>query len=304
MKYLITGNRGFIGSHLQQQLKKEGHKVVGLDNNFHSCKNKVDGIIGDIRNEKLIDELVKEVDVVMHAAAIIHVDYSIKYPKETIDVNIGGTLNILEAVKKYNKRMVFASTSEVYGSSMLDIEGMDEYHQLDCQSPYGASKVAGDRLCKSYYETYGTKITILRNFNTFGKFQNDTSYGGVIAIFTRAALTGKPMRIFGSGEQQRDYMCIEDAIAGYKLCSEEKKLIGQVVNVGTGSTITINNLARLIKDISGSKSKIIHVAPRAGEVQRLCADIQKAKSFGFQPITDFEKDLSSYINWYKKEMLK
>ncbi|MCK4522401.1 MAG: NAD-dependent epimerase/dehydratase family protein [Nanoarchaeota archaeon] len=289
---LITGNKGFIGSHLMKQL---GNEVMGIDNNFHPSKNKVESIIGDIRNKELVDELVQKVDVVFHLAAVIHVDYSIKYPADTLDVNIGGTLNILEACRKYNKKLIFASSSEVYGSSQA--EYMNEEHLLDCQSPYAATKVAGDRLCKSYMDTYGMDISILRNFNTFGEWQNDGSYGGVIAIFTRQALAGKPITVFGDGSQERDYMHINDAIRGYVLAASMKG----VLNIGTGKTVSVLEIAKMIKEITESKSEIVFLGERAGEVQRLCADISKAKKLGFEPRTDFKKNLIDYVNWYKRQ---
>src|SRR3990167_10429668 len=170
---------------------------------------------GDIRTDDMIVggtiyDYVRESDIVFLLAAQIHVDKSIENPQETIDINVNGTLNILEACRKYGKKLVFASSSEVYGTSQSEF--MSETHPLDAQSPYAASKVAGDRLCKSYIDTYGMDISILRNFNTFGEYQNDGSYGGVIAIFTRQALAGEPITIYGTGEQERDYMYIEDAL--------------------------------------------------------------------------------------------
>lgn len=294
-KALITGANGFIGSHLKQSLEKDGHTVIGLDNNFHPSGNKTECIIGDIRNKELVDELVKKVDVVYHLAAIIHVDYSIKYPADTLDVNIYGTLNILEACRKYKKKLIFASSSEIYGTSQTD--AMTEEHPLDCQSPYAATKVAGDRLCKSYIDTYGMDISILRNFNTFGEWQNDGSYGGVIAIFTRQALAGKPITIFGDGTQERDYMYIDDAIKGYKLAST----MTGTLNVGTGDTTSINNIAIMIKNITGTPSEIIHTKERPGEVQRLCADISKAGRLGFRSTTKFIVNLKKYIDWYENK---
>lgn len=300
MKVLITGAAGFIGSHLYEKLKSEGHDVIGIDNWFHACKNPVVSEIqyADILFPELINSYVKWCDVVYHLAAQIHVDRSIEYPQETIDINVTGTLHILEAVRKFNKRMVFASSSEVYGTSQVDF--MDEKHQLDAQSPYAASKAAADRLCFSYWKTYGTKVAILRNFNTFGPYQNDDSYGGVIAIFTKAALKHKPMNIFGTGEQKRDYMYIADALKGYELCVE-KELWGKPVNIGSGITITVNEIANLIKEITGSSSEINHVAPRPGEVERLCADIGYAKTRGFYPTTNFKENLKKYINDKKNE---
>jgi len=297
MRALVTGSRGFIGTHLCDYLKNLGWDVIGLDNLFHPCDKETPYKYADIRYYHDIEKYVKWADCVFHLAAQIHVDKSITNVEETIDINVKGTMNVLEAVRKYDKRMVFASSSEVYGSSQSDY--MDEKHQLDAQSPYAASKVAGDRLCKSYFDTYGTKVTILRNFNTFGEWQNDTSYGGVIAIFTRKALADEDLTIFGTGNQERDYMYVEDAVQGYALCMNNLKLIGRAVNVGSGKTVTVNEIAQLIKKITKSKSRVVHVEPRPGEVMRLCADTTLARENGFICKTDFEKDLEKYVNWYK-----
>ena len=297
MKVFITGASGFIASHLWDYLEFKGHSVEGIDNFSHACKHPKNNRVsyGDIRYYPDVEKYIKWADVVIHCAAQIHVDKSITNPQETVDVNVTGTLNILEAVRKYDKRLVFASSSEVYGTSKED--EMDEFHALDGQSPYAASKTAGDRLCKAYFDTYGTRVTILRNFNTFGRYQNDTSYGGVIAIFTARALKGEDLNIFGDGEQERDYMDVKDAVRGYELCMNDD-LIGEVINVGTGKTITINKLADLIKKLTKSKSKIKHVDARSGEVKRLCANIELATSYGYRPQTNLEKDLSAYVDWY------
>ena len=218
MKVFITGGAGFIGSHLHKKLESDGHEVKSIDNFMHPSKAPHKSVYGDIRYYQDIEPYVKWADIVYHLAAQIHVDKSIKNPQETIDININGTLNILEACRVYNKKLVFASTSKAYGTSQC--EYMTEDHPLDCQSPYGASKVAGDRLCKSYIDTYEMDITILRNFNTFGEYQNDGSYGGVIAIFTRQALNGDDITIFGDGSQERDYMYIDDAVQAYMIASQ------------------------------------------------------------------------------------
>ena len=301
MRILVTGAAGFIGSHLYQKLKSEGHEVIGIDNFSHASKNPVINEISyyDIRND--LSEIIKNVDIVYHLAAQIHVDKSIENPQETIDINVNGTLNILEACRKYKKKLVFASSSEVYGTSQK--EYMDETHPLDAQSPYAASKVAGDRLCKAYSDTYGMDISILRNFNTFGPFQNDggegKSYGAVIGIFTRAALRDEPIRIFGDGEQRRDYIYITDALKGYEIAAKNRG----VLNIGSGETISINELAKKIKEITKSDSEIIYIDARPGEVRRLCAGIGLARSLGFNPETNFEKDLSEYIAWYRESAL-
>jgi len=292
MKVFITGGAGFIGSHLAKKLESLGNEVQSIDNFSHQSKASNKSKYGDVRYYRDIEGYVKWADVVYHLAAQIHVDKSIYNPQETIDVNVMGTLNILEACRKYGKKLVFASTSEVYGSSQSEL--MSETHPLDAQSPYAASKAAGDRLCKSYIDTYGMDIAILRNFNTFGKYQNDGSYGGVIAIFTRQALNGEPITIYGDGEQERDYMYIDDAIEAYQFISTQTG----VINFGSGQTVKVKDIARWVKEITNSKSEIVHLDPRPGEVQRLCADITKAKSLGFKPNTNFKRDLEKYVRWY------
>lgn len=298
-KIFITGIKGFIGSHLAQQLESEGHQVLGVDNLFHPSSNKLPKSMwkwGDVRYMPTVSAYVANADVVIHTAAQIHVDQSINDPVFTNDVNIGGTLNVLEACRKFRTRLIYASTSEVYGTALTD--SINEDHPLNPQSPYAASKVAGDRLCYSYMKTYNLPITVVRNFNTFGEHQSFDSYGGAIAKFVYRALHNQPPQIFGDGLQERDYMSVRDAVNAYKV-SLNKELIGKVVNFGTGKTIKIKDLAETIVKQINSSLIPEYVNARPGEVQRLCADITLAKSLGFTPTTDFEKDLSSYIKWFR-----
>jgi len=306
MHIFITGIRGFMGSHLANYLWKQGHTVTGIDNDFHSCENPLSKswccFDKDIRDKKWLEKYFKAphfqpIDMVIHLAAQIHVDYSIKHPIETMDINVGGTINILEECRKHNIKCIVASTSEAYGSSQSVM--MDEKHPLDCQSPYGASKVAADRMAKSYTDTYGMEIVIIRNFNAFGPYQNDGSYGSVIARFTKAAIEGEMINIYGSGDQERDYMYIDDIIKAYEFAMD---LPSGVYNFGTGETQTISRIANRIKVHTDSESQIMHVEARAGEVQRLCCDITKARSHGFEPSTVFDRDLLRYINWYKERV--
>lgn len=296
-KCLVTGGAGFIGSHLARRLEALGNKVVSLDNFMHPCQNPYESKFADVRYSQDMEQYFKGADMCFHLAAQISVDRSIHSPQETLDINLNGTLNILESCRKHNVKLVFASTSEVYGTSQEEF--MKESHPLDCQSPYGASKVAADRLCKSYIDTYDMKIVILRNFNTFGAYQNDDSYGGVIARFTKHALNNEDLLIFGTGKQERDYMWVDDAVDAYI------RLMGQsgVYNAGSGDTVTVNRIAQIIKKEADSKSKIIHVKPRPGEVQRLCCDATKIKKLGWRPRTPIEKGIRKYVDFYKDSIL-
>src|SRR3972149_5192912 len=196
MKMLITGGAGFIGSHLCDKYIKEGHTVLCLDNfmsgNLTNVRHLLDYrsfklIKGDIRDFDLLEKITPGVDVIFHLAAQIHVDRSYIEPRLTYDVNVVGTQNILEVAKMHDvKKVIHASTSEVYGSAQQ--VPINENHPLNAPHPYGASKIAADRMCYAYTQAYGMDVSILRLFNIFGPRQRDLGYGGVISIFTRRVL--------------------------------------------------------------------------------------------------------------------
>ena len=309
MKMLITGGAGFIGSHLCDKYVKEGHTVLCLDNfmsgNLTNVRHLLDYrnfklIKGDVRDFELLEKVVPGVDVIFHLAAQVHVDRSYIEPRLTYDVNVGGTLNILESAKMHDvKKVIHASTSEVYGSALQ--VPINENHPLNAPHPYGASKIAADRMCYAYTQTYGMDVSILRFFNIFGPRQRDLGYGGVISIFTRRVLSNVPPIIYGSGLQTRDYTYIEDAIKAYDLVLNHKDAIGPI-NFGTGSEISIVDLAIMLIKLCGNKTdmKPTHVGPRIGEVKRLIADASKAKqALGWAPSVEFEKGLKEYVEWYK-----
>ena len=309
MKILITGGAGFIGSHLCEKYTKEGHTVLCLDNfmngnlinirhllNYRNFKL----INGDIRDFDLLEKIMRDVDVVFHLAAQIHVDRSIIEPKLTYEINVLGTQNILEVARMYDvEKIIHASTSEVYGSAQY--APMDEKHPLNAPHPYGASKIAADRMCYSYIQTYGMNICIMRPFNIFGPKQKDSGYGGVISLFTKRVLSNMPPIIYGDGEQTRDYTYIDDIVDAYDLILNNKP-IREPINFGTGKEIKIIDLANKIIELCGKRGNIkpVHVEPRPGEVQRLIADISKAKEIlGWEPNYTIEEGLKKFIDWYK-----
>lgn len=309
-RILITGGGGFIGSHLAERYVNEGHLVKVLDNFSNSDINNIRGLFnhknfklikGDVRDHDLLQRITTDVDVIFHLAAQIHVDKSIVDPVETVDVNIKGTLNILDvSLENDVKHIIYASSSEAYGSAKH--APMNEDHPLNPDSPYAASKAAADRLCYSYYRTYKMNVSIIRNFNTFGPRQKSGGYGGAISIFTDRALRGMPPIIYGDGLQTRDYMYIEDAVQAYNIVYEAgEKLAGQAVNFGSGKETTILDLAKTITSLCGRKDLTpVHVEPRPGEVRRLCADTTVAKSLGFKPKYTLEEGLKELISWFKK----
>jgi len=311
MKILVTGGAGFIGSHLCDKYTSEGHTVLCLDNfmsgNLLNVRHLLDCnnfklVKGDIRDRKLLDSLMQGVDTVFHLAAQIHVDRSYVEPTLTYQVNVMGTQNVLEAARMHDpKRIVFASSSEVYGSAKY--VPIDEKHPLGAPHPYGASKIAGDRMCNAYMQTYGMDIVILRIFNTFGPRQLDIGYGGVISIFARRVLSESPPIIFGDGQQTRDYTYVHDVVSGYDLAVRFGKRIQEPLNMGTGTEVSINDLADKIIKFSHKESKVetVHVGPRIGEVQRLIADSRRAKELlGWEPKYTLDQGLQEFVEWYRK----
>lgn len=309
-RILITGGAGFIGSHLAEDFVKNGFSVKIIDDFSSGSVNNILGLFnyrnfkmirGSITDKELVRRATFDVDVIFHLAAQIHVDKSIIEPRRTFEVNTLGTLNILDAALENDiELVVYASSSEVYGSAKY--VPMDEDHPLNPASPYAASKAAADRLCFSYYNTYKLPIVVVRCFNTYGPRQQDIGYAAAIPKFLRRALSSMPPVIYGDGKQTRDYMYIKDAVNAYKLVLRSyENVVGKAVNFGTGKEITILKLANTILNLNENEVTPIHVAPRAGEVKRLCADISLAqKELDFTPKYRIEKGLREFLKWYKE----
>ena len=260
---------------------------------------------------------MKDVDTVVHLAALINVDFSAKAPEHVFDVNLNGTLVVLEAARKLDKPVIFASSSEVYGTAQE--RAMNEKHQLNGQSPYAASKIAADRACKAWNDTYGMDIKIMRLFNTFGPHQANDGYGGVIAKFTSQAIAYKPMSVYGTGEQRRDYLWVDDAVDAYILALSSQRWPGPV-NFGTGTTVSVMDIAtRIYWEIHNPGGKYaphdesdredfksardyIYTDPRPGEVDCLRCDATKARSLGWEPKTAFQEGIHKYVGWAKSNV--
>jgi len=306
---LVTGGAGFIGSNLAESLVNQGYEVTVLDNlvagsleNIKTFQDKENFklVKGDVADRDLVDKVTQGVDAIFHLAARIHVDESRSKTLEYFETNVKGTVNILDMALKNNvKKVIFASSSEVYGTCIHS--PMDENHPLMPRSPYAASKVAADRICFAYYNTFGQDVTIVRNFNVFGPRQRSTSSGGVVAIFTDRVMNGLPPKIFGDGTQSRDYMYVEDAVQAYNLVFSKNKLKGEAFNFGTGRDISLNEIAEKVIEFCGKTGlNPEHTVGRPGEVQKFCADYSKAnKTLGFKPKYTFEEGLKKYIEWFK-----
>jgi UDP-glucose 4-epimerase len=310
MKILVTGGAGFIGSHLCDKWVSDGYSVTCIDNFMSGNLNNVKHLLhrrnfrlikGDISDFALLEKLTQDVDVVFHLAAQIHVDRSYVEPRLTWEINVMGTQNILEAARLNNvKKVVYASSSEVYGSAQY--VPIDEKHPLNAPHPYGASKIAADRMCYAYIQTYGMNISIARLFNVFGPRQRDVGYGGVISIFTRRILNNAPPIIYGDGSQTRDYTYIEDAVNAYDLLLKQKKPMNEPVNFGSGKEVSVVYLANRLIELCGKKKEIkpVFVAPRIGEVKQLICDAARAKQIlGWKPGYAVEDGLEKFVDWYK-----
>src|SRR3989304_6276309 len=239
MRILVTGGAGFIGSHLCEKFVNEGHIVICLDNFFNGNLTNIRHLLnfkafklinGDVRSFDTLEKIVPGVDAICHLAAQIHVDRSIIEPRMTYDVNVLGTQNVLEAARMYDvEKIIHMSTSEVYGSA--EKAPMDENHPLNATHPYGASKIAADRMCHAYNQTYKMNITIARPFNTFGPRQKDTGYGGVLSIYVKRVMSGIPPIIYGDGTQTRDYTYVAELVEALGLIIGHKEPIAFQVDV-------------------------------------------------------------------------
>ena len=307
-KVLITGADGFIGSHLTERLialgadvsifirgnSTEGTRnfsVKNLKNSIVSISNILAGDIASVDSIKLIKK--NDPEVIFHLAAEAYVPKSFKQPILVKEVNLDGTLNVLEAAMKLSsvKRVVCTSSSEIYGTSNLAI---NEDHPLNPTSPYGASKAAADRYCFSYWNTYGLPIAIIRPFNTYGPRH---TYD-VIPKFISLALKNEPLTVHGDGSQTRDFTYVDDMIEAFLLMGSRKEAVGEAVNFGTGRDVSVKEIAEKIIKYSNSGSKIEYVEKRTSEVQKLLCDPSKAKRlFSWEAKVSIDEGLRKNIQW-------
>lgn len=305
--YLVTGGAGFIGSNIVEELLKRGQKVRVLDNfstgkreNILPFLDRIELIEGDIRDYRVVREAVDGVDFILHQAALPSVPRSVKDPIMTNEVNVGGTLNILDAAKNAGvKRIVYASSSSVYGNS--EILPKSEDVSPEPISPYAVSKLAGEKYCKVFSEVYGLETVILRYFNVFGPGQDPTSqYSGVIAKFVNAFLDGKPLAVFGDGEQSRDFTFVKDVVRANLLAAScPSEYSGEVFNVARGKRVTLNHMIEILKDIFSQDEEVLYTDSRPGDVRHSEADISKIKAkLGFEPKTSFKEGLTETVEWY------
>ncbi|HKP87724.1 MAG TPA: NAD-dependent epimerase/dehydratase family protein [Blastocatellia bacterium] len=308
-RVVVTGGAGFVGSNIVRRLLKMGAVVVVLDDFYTGDAGnlpedpKLEVIRGSVTDFDLVRDVVRGASVVFHEAAR-NIIVSTRNPREDYEVNIGGTLNVLLAARETGVgRTVYASSASVYGNPRyLPINEDDATNML---SPYAVSKFAGENYCKAFYESYGLSVSAVRYSNVFGTRQRpDNPYCGVVAKFFEAAMAGEPPRIHGDGEQTRDFTYIDDTVEATILAGVSSKAEGQVYNVGTGRETTVNQLARMIIEITGARVRPEYVDRRdIDNIRRRVVNIEKIRrELRWVPSVIIEEGLRRTHQWLKESV--
>jgi len=289
MRTIVTGGCGFIGSHLVDRLIDQGYEVMVIDNeaadahdNFY-YNNDAEYIWYDIANYHQIEHLFEGVDYVFHLAAEARIQPAIENPTLAVRTNVTGTCNILQASRQHGvKRVMYSSTSSAYG--LINKPPLLETMPRDCLNPYSVSKCAGEDLCRMYWDLFGLETIIFRYFNVYGERQpTKGQYAPVIGLFQKQVSEGKPMTVVGDGLQTRDYTHVSDVVNANIMAStvENPEAIGEIFNIGTGTSYSVMNLVDMI---GGPHSSHVHIEPRIGESRHTAANIFKAQRIlGWHP---------------------
>jgi UDP-glucuronate 4-epimerase len=320
-KILLTGCAGFIGSHVTGQLLAEGYEVIGLDNfnhyynpvwkkqNIKEYKHEANFTFHqlDITDQEALAKIFKKqekagqkIDKILHLAARAGVRPSIKQPRLYQQVNVGGTLNLLELAREYKvPQFVFASSSSVYGNQKkVPFSESDPVNKPI--SPYAATKKAGEMLCHTYAHLYGIKTTCLRFFTVYGPAGRPDM---APYLFTKAIFNDETITKFGDGTSRRDYTYIDDIAQGV-VAALETPFAFEIINLGNNTPVTLNNFLALLQQIIGKQAKIKQIAMQPGDVDQTYADISKAQELlEWQPETSFEQGLRQFVAWYERERL-
>ena len=308
---LVTGADGFIGSRLVELLVKKGYKIKALSqyNSFNNwgwiedieCKDKIEVLTGDIRDPHYCKFIAKDMDIIFHLAALIAIPYSYVAPDSYVDTNIKGTLNICQAAKEHgNIRVIHTSTSEVYGTAQYT--PIDEEHPMQPQSPYSATKIAADAMAMSFYNAFNLPVTIARPFNTYGPRQSARAV--IPTIITQIANGATEIKL-GDITPTRDFNYVDDTCRGFIALAECDESIGQTVNIGSNSEISIGDTLNIIKELMDSDVKFIldsqRIRPEKSEVFRLCCDNSKiVRLTGFKSQVSIREGIQMTIDWIVK----
>ncbi|NPE27585.1 NAD-dependent epimerase/dehydratase family protein [Methanococcoides sp. SA1] len=295
-RILITGGLGQVGSYLVDRFH-EDNEVTVLDNYSSTTRENVPDNVSVIKTDikEDVSEYIQNTDVIIHTAAQISVVRSMNEPFFDAQNNIMGTLNLLEEARNSNiERFVYFSSAATYGNP-LEVP-IPETHPQEPLSPYGASKLAGEKYCIMYNKAYGLPTTCIRPFNIYSPRQDPSNpYSGVISKFMDKVSGGDAPIIFGDGEQTRDFIYVQDIVDLVELMISKKTAIGESFNAATGNSTTINELSEIIIDIFGKDVKAEHKEPVAGDIKHSVADISKAEKLGFSPKVDLRKGLEQFL---------
>lgn len=308
--YLVTGGAGFIGSNLVHQLVKDGHRVKVLDN-FYSGKREnlwevihdIELIEGDLTDADAVSRAVAGVEIILHQGAVPSVPKSIKDPLTSDRVNVGGTLQILNAAVAHRvQRVVYAASSSAYGNTW--VLPKTESMEGTPLSPYAVSKFTGELYCRVYNRIYGLETVSLRYFNVFGPRQDPNSeYAAVVPKLICSMMHDIPPKIYGDGTQSRDFTYIDNVVSANLLAANAPRLHGEVVNIGCGSRITLNKLVAEIAEIMQKTPESVYLKERMGDVKHSLADIQNAEALiGYKPLVQLKEGLEKTIEWYGRNL--
>jgi nucleoside-diphosphate-sugar epimerase len=304
--YLVTGGAGFIGSHLSEELSRRGHTVRVADSLITGKRSNLDHVNGveflegDLADLPFAQRAVEGVDYVLHQAAIPSVPRSVKDPITSNRANVDATLNVLVAARDAGvKRLVFAGSSSAYGNTPTLPKREDMPNNP--LSPYALQKVVGEQYLQLFTRLYGLETVSIRYFNVFGPRQDPTSpYSGVISVFATALIENRSPKIYGDGEQTRDFTYVANVVDGVLRACEADGASGEVINVATGGRISLNKLFTTMRELVGGTVEPAYSDVRSGDVKDSQADIAKAQRIlGYQPIVSFEDGLKKTVEWYR-----
>lgn len=306
-RYLVTGGAGFIGSNIAEALVKRGDQVRVLDNLSTGYQHNLQGfdvefVEGDITEIDDVSKAVADVDFVYHQAALASVPRSVKDPLATNQACVTGTVNVLHAAHQAGvQRVVYAASSSAYGDQPFMSKRESDLPAP--MSPYAVAKLSAEYYCRAFYSTYGLETVCIRYFNVFGPRQDPSSeYSAVIPLFITALLEGRQPKIFGDGEQTRDFTFIDNVVHGNLLAASApaEDVAGKVFNVANGKTISLNQMLAKLNQLLGTDIQPTFEPPRVGDVRDSLADISQArKCLGYEPVVDFNTGLERSIEFYK-----
>lgn len=306
-KALVTGGAGFIGSNIVKLLVDEGYDVFVIDNLSSGYRRNLDQfksvsfIEADVRDETAVVRIMDGTEVVFHLAASVGNVRSIEQPIDDSEVNLLGTIRVLEAARRASVRKLICSSSAAIFGELRRLP-IPEDHPTEPDSPYGVSKLAEEKMCLVYSKLYELETVCLRYFNVYGVNQRYDAYGNVIPIFAHRLLAGEPLTIYGDGEQTRDFVNVADVAAANLLAAHSTGVSG-AFNIGSGVSMSVNGLAAMMLEVSKTSVPVQHVEARKGEVRDSRADISAAHVIlGYEPRIQLEEGLAEYLQWARAEL--